>query len=153
MRSIRWLVWLIRFRKECDNVGFFYDASSHPHACLVVRLTLDTSFLDSVTAKQWGIIPKKAIVVQLKFDWNFLLSENVPAVLIFQSEDPQLNKVSLDDYETEFGVVQVERMSKCQLKVSVVLDNAIERHHRIQLEEKANFYSAFSTQGADFDGL
>eukprot|EP01112_Ceratiomyxa_fruticulosa_P011464 TRINITY_DN3109_c0_g1_i1.p1 TRINITY_DN3109_c0_g1~~TRINITY_DN3109_c0_g1_i1.p1 ORF type:complete len:918 (-),score=250.47 TRINITY_DN3109_c0_g1_i1:134-2887(-) len=92
-----------RLKKVCDNVGLFVSDQTSQ---IVVRFSLDTSFLAKFTAKQWGIHPKKPIIIQLKFEWDYTKSEDIPAVFIFQSEDPHLNNPTLKDYETEFGVVE-----------------------------------------------
>jgi len=47
-----------KLKKVCDNVGFYFDSGSFPD-CYVVRMVLDTSFLEKYTATQWGIVPKK----------------------------------------------------------------------------------------------
>lgn len=45
------------------NVGMFNNGdAARPH---VVRFALDTDFLNKYTARQWGIVPKKPIVVQV----------------------------------------------------------------------------------------
>jgi len=94
-----------KLQKVCDNYGFYYD-EEHPERCFVVRMALDTSFLEKFTAKQWGVKPKKPVIIQLKFDSQYKQGEEIPSIFIFQSSDYKLNKAVLDDYETDFGVVQ-----------------------------------------------
>eukprot|EP00026_Physarum_polycephalum_P002388 Phypoly_transcript_02394.p1 GENE.Phypoly_transcript_02394~~Phypoly_transcript_02394.p1 ORF type:complete len:924 (+),score=160.91 Phypoly_transcript_02394:68-2773(+) len=84
------------------NVGM-YVCEDDAH---VVRFALETDFLNKFTAKQWGIIPKKPVVVQLKFEEVYTAADDIPGIFIFQSGDSRLSEPSLNDYETEFGVVQ-----------------------------------------------
>eukprot|EP01102_Stenamoeba_stenopodia_P006169 TRINITY_DN1698_c0_g2_i1.p1 TRINITY_DN1698_c0_g2~~TRINITY_DN1698_c0_g2_i1.p1 ORF type:complete len:979 (-),score=356.91 TRINITY_DN1698_c0_g2_i1:1765-4701(-) len=92
-------------RKACDNVGAFYDETQGGLG-LVVRMALDTSFLDKYVAKQWGVSKKKPIILQLKFDPNYLMSAEIPSLFLYQSSDDKLDTPTLTDYETEFGVIQ-----------------------------------------------
>lgn len=86
------------------NVGMFTNEDpARPH---VVRFALDTAFLNKYTAKQWGIVPKKPVVIQLKFEDTYTAASDIPGVFIFQSSDSRLSEPTLNDYETEFGVVQ-----------------------------------------------
>ena len=51
-------------KKVSGNVGL--NASEYGgDQSVIVRFTLDTSFLTKFTARQWGIIPLKPIVIQV----------------------------------------------------------------------------------------
>ncbi len=41
-----------KLKKVCDNVGFYFDELNLPLKCLIIRMSLDTSFLEKYTAKQ-----------------------------------------------------------------------------------------------------
>jgi hypothetical protein len=105
------LLHVKQLSKVCPNVGFFYDENAGNQRCFVVRMSLDTSFLERYAARQWGLTPKKPIVIQIKFDFDYLWAESTGGstplpVFVFQSNDPKLNSATLNDYETDFGVVQ-----------------------------------------------
>lgn len=77
-------------------------------------MTLDTSFLSKHSARQWGVNSGKPIIVQLKFDWDYLDAPEIPHLLTFQTSDPRLNKATLSDYETEYGVVRADTTTYTQ---------------------------------------
>lgn len=91
-------------KKVADNAGLYLDDEN---GLAVVRLSLDTSFLEKTTAKHWGVNNRKPVIIELKFDSHtYLRSAEPPAIFIFQSDDPKLSHPALSDYETEFGIVQ-----------------------------------------------
>jgi len=97
-----------KLKKLCSASGLFYDGRYGPKSCFVVRFSLETNFLEKYEAKIWGIIPKKKVVIQLKFDWDYIYgqSDDIPTIFVFQSSDNNLSKPILEDVETEFGIVQ-----------------------------------------------
>lgn len=58
-----------RLKKQGVNVGMFKNEGD---ATQVVRIALDTDFLSVSTAKQWGIIPKKPVIIQVCYYYNIL---------------------------------------------------------------------------------
>lgn len=58
-----------RLKDQNVIVGMFINGGDGTQ---VVRMSLDTDFLNKFTAKQWGIIPKKPVIVQVFFFILFL---------------------------------------------------------------------------------
>eukprot|EP01090_Pellita_catalonica_P000924 TRINITY_DN1065_c0_g1_i1.p1 TRINITY_DN1065_c0_g1~~TRINITY_DN1065_c0_g1_i1.p1 ORF type:complete len:755 (-),score=117.75 TRINITY_DN1065_c0_g1_i1:16-2280(-) len=89
-------------RKKYGSCGFYVDDVVKN---FIVRLAIDTGFLDKWTAAAWGINNKLPIIVELQFTWQYLNDGKMPpkVLRIVQSKDSDLNKKSMS-HTQDFGL-------------------------------------------------